>query len=106
MDKSAAPHGPVGRTGRQHLAEVGGRRGRIVDILGMEGGGTVAAVGPGVGKVRPGDPVAYCLSRGSYAQYAMVPAWRLVKVPGAVPLEIATALAYPALLLLLLVFPY
>ena len=61
-------------------------------ILGMEGGGTVAAVGPGVGNVRPGDPVAYCLSRGSYAQYAMVPAWRLVKVPGAVPLEIATAL--------------
>ena len=28
-------------------------------ILGMEGGGTVAAVGPGVGNVRPGDLVAY-----------------------------------------------
>ncbi len=60
--------------------------------LGMEGGGVVEAVGPGVDNVRPGDRVAYCLSRGSYAQYAAVPAWKLVKVPDAVPIEIATTL--------------
>ncbi|MFQ5938278.1 MAG: quinone oxidoreductase [Acidiferrobacterales bacterium] len=60
--------------------------------LGMEGGGTVEAVGPGVDNVKPSDRVAYCLSRGSYAQYARVPAWKLVKVPDAVPLDIATTL--------------
>jgi NADPH2:quinone reductase len=60
--------------------------------LGMEGGGTVEAIAPGVKGVKPGDRVAYCLSRGSYAQYAVVPAWKLVKVPEAVPLDIATSL--------------
>ena len=39
-----------------------------------------------------GDRVAYCIVRGSYAEYAAVPAWRLVKVPPEVPLNIATAL--------------
>jgi NADPH2:quinone reductase len=60
--------------------------------LGMEGGGTVAAVGSQVQGIKPGDRVAYCLSRGSYAQYAVVPTWKLVRVPQAVPLDIATAL--------------
>lgn len=60
--------------------------------LGMEGGGTVEAVGAGVENVGRGDRVAYCLARGSYAEYAVVPAWKLVKVPDAVPLDIATTL--------------
>ena len=60
--------------------------------LGMEGGGTVDALGEGVRGLAPGERVAYCLSRGSYAQFAVVPAWRLVKVPGSVPMEAATAL--------------
>lgn len=60
--------------------------------LGMEGSGTVEAVGPRVDNAKIGDRVAYCLSRGSYAQYAVVPAWKLAKVPDAVPLEIATTL--------------
>ena len=60
--------------------------------LGMEGAGRVAALGPGVGNVAPGDRVAYCLELGSYAEYAIVPAWKLVKVPDDVPLDIATAL--------------
>jgi NADPH2:quinone reductase len=49
--------------------------------LGMEGAGTVEAVGEGVTDVAVGQPVAYCLARGSYAQYARVPAWRVVPVP-------------------------
>jgi NADPH:quinone reductase len=61
-------------------------------ILGMEGGGVVAASGDGVTNVACGDRVAYCIVRGSYAQYAAVPAWKLVKVPDAVPLPVATAL--------------
>lgn len=60
--------------------------------IGMEGAGTVAAVGADVRGYSPGDTVAYCLSRGSYAQYAAVPAWRVVKVPAAVDLATATTL--------------
>ncbi len=60
--------------------------------LGMEGGGTVAAIGSEVKGIKTGDRVAYCLSRGSYAQYAVVPEWKLVKVPQRVPLDVATTL--------------
>ena len=60
--------------------------------LGMEGGGTVAELGAGVTDFAVGERVAYCIVRGSYAEYAAVPPKRLVKVPDAVPLDIATAL--------------
>jgi NADPH2:quinone reductase len=60
-------------------------------LLGMEGGGTVVACGEGVSEFAEGDQVAYCLSRGSYAEYAAVPAWRLVPVPPAIPMETAVA---------------
>jgi NADPH2:quinone reductase len=49
--------------------------------LGSEGAGVVEAVGPGVTEVAPGDRVAYAMARGSYAQYAVVPAAVLVKIP-------------------------
>ncbi len=61
-------------------------------VPGMEAGGTVEAVGDRVDNVRPGDRVAYCLVLGSYAEYAKVPAWRLVKVPDAVDMKIAVTL--------------
>jgi len=60
--------------------------------IGMEGGGTVAAVGAGVENVKPGERVAYCIVRGSYAELAVVPAAKLVRVPDTVPLTVATAL--------------
>lgn len=60
--------------------------------LGMEGAGIVEVVGPGVTSVRPGDRVAWCLSRGSYAEHAIVPEWRLVPVPEAIPFDVAAAL--------------
>ena len=50
-------------------------------VLGNEGAGTVEAVGPDVTEVKPGDRVAYAMQRGSYAEYAVVPAWQLVKIP-------------------------
>ncbi|HKW98095.1 MAG TPA: quinone oxidoreductase [Bryobacteraceae bacterium] len=59
--------------------------------LGMEGAGTVEAVGPDVTEVRPGDRVAYAMTRGSYAEYALVPAWQLVKVPDGIELSSAAA---------------
>jgi NADPH:quinone reductase len=60
--------------------------------IGMEGGGTIAALGEGVTDFKLGDRVAYCIVRGSYAPYATVPAWKLVRVPAALPLAIATTL--------------
>ncbi len=58
---------------------------------GIEGAGTVEAVGPGVTEVRVGDRVAYALSLGAYAEYAVVPAWRLVPIPDGVDPSVAAA---------------
>ncbi|WP_027881308.1 quinone oxidoreductase family protein [Meiothermus rufus] len=49
--------------------------------LGEEGAGVVEAVGPGVEEVRPGEKVVYCNVQGSYAEYALVAADKLVRVP-------------------------
>ena len=50
-------------------------------IPGSEGAGVVEAVGPGVTEVAPGDRVAYSNVLGSYAEYIVAPAWRLVPIP-------------------------
>jgi NADPH:quinone reductase len=60
-------------------------------VLGSEGAGTVEAVAPDVKNVAVGDRVAYAMSRGSYAQYAVVPAWQLVKIPASVDFNTAAA---------------
>ncbi|HSS66694.1 MAG TPA: quinone oxidoreductase [Gammaproteobacteria bacterium] len=60
--------------------------------LGREGGGTVARVGRGVGNFAEGDRAAYCLVPGAYAEYAVVPDWRLVKVPDEVDMKTAVTL--------------
>jgi len=49
--------------------------------LGLEAGGTVSTVGQGVTEVKVGDKVAYTGVPGAYAQYAAVPAARLVVLP-------------------------
>ena len=59
--------------------------------LGIEGAGTIEAVGANVSQFLVGDRVAYCLCWGSYAEYAVVPAWRVVPVPHELPLELAAA---------------
>jgi len=59
--------------------------------LGMEGAGEVVGTGPGVADFKPGDRVAYCITWGSYAEYAAVPASRVVNVPDALPLDMAAA---------------
>jgi NADPH2:quinone reductase len=61
-------------------------------VIGMEGAGTVAAVGDGVADFRPGERVAYCIVRGSYAEYAVVPARRLVKLPDDIDVRTGAAL--------------
>ncbi len=59
--------------------------------LGMEAAGVVEAVGEGVSEVAPGDRVAYAMSRGAYAEYAVVPAWMLVKLPSGMDFNSAAA---------------
>ena len=59
--------------------------------LGNEAAGTVEAVGAEVTEVAPGDRVAYAMARGSYAEYAVVPASQLVKIPAHVDFTVAAA---------------
>ena len=59
--------------------------------IGSEGAGTVEAVGEGVTEVAPGDRVAYAMARGSYAEYAVVPAVQLVKMPAHLDFQSAAA---------------
>jgi len=58
---------------------------------GSEAAGVVDAVGPGVEGFAPGDRVAHAMQLGSYAQYQVVPASKLVKVPADVSLQDAAA---------------
>jgi len=53
-------------------------------ILGQEAAGTVEAVGPGVTEVAVGDRVAFTAIPGTYAELALAPAARLVKLPDGV----------------------
>ncbi len=62
---------------------------RLPCTLGMEGAGVVTAIGEGVNTHAVGDRVAWCIVWGSYAEYAVVPAWQAVKVPDALPLDLA-----------------
>src|ERR1035438_7190541 len=59
--------------------------------IGSEAAGTVEAVGEGVTEGAPGDRVAYAMARGSYAEYAVVPAAQLVKLPAHVDFRSAAA---------------
>ena len=61
--------------------------------LGMEGSGWVEALGEDVDDFKLGDRVVFCLSRGSYADFAVVPANKLVLLPNAIGLDLA-ATAY------------
>src|SRR5215217_2108955 len=60
-------------------------------VNGQEGAGVVTEVGSEVTTLKPGDRVAYTSTLGSYAEYAAVPASRLVKVPDELDFEQAAA---------------
>jgi NADPH2:quinone reductase len=61
--------------------------------LGMEGSGTVLALGEGVSSVAVGDRVAWAHGSGSYAERAVVAEQALLHVPDAVGLDVAAAIA-------------
>ena len=60
-------------------------------VPGMEGAGVVEAVGSQVTDFAVGDRVAWGFTAGSYAEYAVVPAAKAVRVPDGVSLEDAAA---------------
>jgi NADPH2:quinone reductase len=65
--------------------------GQLPITPGMEGAGVVDALGPDVSELKPGDRVAYAMHQGSYGEYAVVPAWRLVPLPDSVDTRLAAA---------------
>jgi NADPH:quinone reductase len=60
-------------------------------VLGQEGAGVVTAVGGDVKSVHVGEHVAWTSVLGSYAEYAAIPAERLVAVPAGVTDQQAAA---------------
>jgi NADPH2:quinone reductase len=70
---------------------IGHYQAELPATLGSEAAGVVESVGPGVTDVALGDRVAYAMARGSYAQYAVVPAAQLVKIPAGIDLQTAAA---------------
>jgi NADPH2:quinone reductase len=60
-------------------------------IPGQEAAGTVVALGDGVTEVAIGDRVAWCGVQGTYAEFAVAPAARLVHVPAHVSSQQAAA---------------
>jgi len=60
--------------------------------LGQEAAGIVDAVGPNVKEVKPGDRVTFASVQGTYAEYAIAPAWRLIQIPTAVNPDQAVAI--------------
>lgn len=64
---------------------------KLPAVIGMEGAGIVSAFGSGVASMKAGDLVAYTNVLGAYAEYAAVPATRLVKIPQGLNPETAAA---------------
>jgi NADPH2:quinone reductase len=60
-------------------------------VLGLEGAGTVAAVGEGVTDLEAGDRVAWAAAQGSYAEQVLVQAAQAIPVPDGVPGDLAAA---------------
>jgi NADPH:quinone reductase len=66
-------------------------RGEAPLVAGVEGAGTVGAVGDDVTEFSVGDRVAWMDAQGSYAEQVVVPAARAVPVPEGVSSELAAA---------------
>lgn len=59
--------------------------------IGSEASGVIDSVGADVSEFAPGDRVVYAMVRGSYAEFARVPANMVVKIPAGVSFEQAAA---------------
>ena len=59
----------------------------LPSTLGLEGAGSVAAVGPDVSSLKPGDRVAFTNVMGAYADYVNAPEDRLVPLPDGISFD-------------------
>jgi NADPH2:quinone reductase len=66
--------------------------GDLPAVIGMEGVGSVDAIGDGVEGLATGDRVAYPMNLGSYAEQRLIDADKLVKLPDAISDETAAAM--------------
>lgn len=66
-------------------------------VLGLEGAGTVRAVGEGVDDIAVGDRVAWKHGLGSYAEQVAIPAEEAIPVPDGVDLDLAAAVVLQGL---------
>lgn len=66
-------------------------KGQLPFTPGSEAAGEVHALGEGVTGLEVGDPVAYAMHLGAYAQFAIVPAWKLIRIPPGVNTMTAAA---------------
>ncbi len=84
----------IAATGLNYL-DVQYRIGRVKASLpftnGTEAAGIVTEVGSGVTDIKVGERVAYTMILGTYAEYALAPAARLVPVPAGLDLRVAAA---------------
>jgi NADPH2:quinone reductase len=86
-------HGAVGLNYIDVYFRTGLYKAALPLILGMEGAGTVIAIGDGVSTVKPGDRVAYAGGAiGAYATERVIAADRLVILPEAISFETAAAM--------------
>ena len=53
----------------------------LPSVLGSEGAGKIYSVGKNVEGLKPGDSVTYILSIGSYSEYKVIAADKVVKLP-------------------------
>lgn len=60
-------------------------------IPGQEAAGTVEAVGEGVTTISRGDRVTWCSIPGTYEEFALAPADRVVPIPDGISFELAAA---------------
>ena len=66
-------------------------QGELPFIPGMEGAGVIDKLGPGETTFREGDRVAYCMVRGTYADYAIAPLSLTVPLPDGVDVKLGAA---------------
>ncbi|WP_279403292.1 alcohol dehydrogenase catalytic domain-containing protein [Arthrobacter sp. JCM 19049] len=96
----AGPGAGEGRRGRgelhRNLSALGRLPGPVPFALGSEISGTIEQVGSEVRNLKVGDRVATSEATGGYAQYAVVDARVLGKVPEKVDLRLAAALPLQA----------
>jgi NADPH2:quinone reductase len=58
-------------------------------VIGCEASGVVTEIGPRVTELKVGDRVAWAMTLGSYAEHAVVPAWKLVTLPPGLDMHVA-----------------